>query len=133
MMGRHLTSLESHKACKGYDILNPSNWTIYPRMVVLCAKDGGCEHGVTICGGLLFDSTYKTAPPLTRENLDWSCINGYECVNRGYDFKEPSEKKKKSIMLPLAKSIFHEVEYTVSPGSNVTTTTTLCVTPVKKK
>ncbi len=137
MMGRHLASLMSLKVRKGNDILNPSNWTIYPRMVVLCAKDGGCEHGVTICGGLLFDSTYKTALPLTRENLDWSCINGYECVNRGYDFKEPNEKKKKSIMVPLEKSIFHEVEYTVSPGSgsgsNVTTTTTLCVTPVKKK
>jgi hypothetical protein len=135
VMLEHVKYLDSRKLKQRYDILNPSHWNIYPRMVVLCAKDGGCEHGVTICGGLLFDSTYKTALPLTRENLDWSCINGYDYVSQGYDFKEPDEKRKKRLTVPLDQSIFHDAKYTVSSGSgsNVTTTTTLCVTPVKGK
>ncbi len=65
-MGRHLASLVPLKVRKGYDILNPSNWTIYPRMVVLCAKDGGCEHGVTICGGLLLTAPIKQHSPLPK-------------------------------------------------------------------
>ena len=136
VMQDHIGYFMAHKLVQRYDILNPSNWNIYPTMVALCGKDGGCEHGLTICGGLLFDSTYETAIPLTRANMDWSCTNGYDHVIQGYDFKEPHMKKKKRMKVPLEKSIFHDAEYTVSsaPGStNVTTTTTLCVTPVKGK
>jgi hypothetical protein len=76
-------------------------------MVVLVAKDGGCEHAVTICGGLIFDSTYEAAIPLTTDNLDWCCIRGFQSVRGGYEFAEPKEKKLKLVKRTLEETVFN--------------------------
>ena len=48
-----------------------------PTTVVLCAMDSGTEHAIATVGAWIFDSSMERAMPLTKESLDWCCVNGF--------------------------------------------------------
>jgi hypothetical protein len=66
--------------------------------------------------------------------LDWSCINGFSGIRGGYEFKEDHKKRKRKrrVKKELEDSFFHQPVYSVFNG-NVLTSTTLSVTPIKRK
>ena len=106
---KEFPGLNSQKLKGGFDVLDLNNLTPYPRMVTLVAKDGGCEHAVTIVGGLIFDSTFEHAIPLSRTCLDWCCINGFHGIRNGYEFFEPkNQKKRKKFNLTLQETVFQD-------------------------
>ena len=66
-------------------------------MVVLKGiPDRACNHAITVCDGLIFDSNEKSVIPLTQTNLDLMCSTDsqkakYECVAAGYLFIDSRE------------------------------------------
>lgn len=110
LMEKYLSPLQARKLTVLHDILNPTQWHIYPKMVTLVTSEGGCGHAVTICGGLLFDSNAPTAIPLTKEMLDWSCIDGYAGIRCGYEFRENGNKRRRKLLVKKAyeESLIHE-------------------------
>jgi hypothetical protein len=103
-MGVHVKGFQSRKIKSGFPLLDQSKWTVYPRMIVLQAQDGGIEHAITVVGGLLFDSNYVTAIPLTKSNLDWCCGGCFSRVHCGYEFFEDPNKKKKIVTKSLEET-----------------------------
>jgi hypothetical protein len=100
-------------------------------LVTLVATDGGSEHAICICGGLIFDSTAPMAVPLTKEMLDWSCINGFKTTRGGYQFAEqPKTKtKNKKVKQSLSHSIFNEPFHTIRQENVLTSTSMVVSTP----
>ena len=60
----------------GYDHL----LDIYPYPTLIQLKDclGGIYHCVTVVGKWIFDSTFPLTLPLTKEKIDYFCINDNE-------------------------------------------------------
>ena len=81
---QHLTST--------HNLLDPDNWSPYPKVVQLLATDCGVQHAITVVGGWIFDSTCPRALPLCKESLDWCCSaadckTGFAKVYQGYHLR----------------------------------------------
>ena len=81
-----------------FDILRDRSSS--PTVALLVGDDGSCNHAITVCHGLLFDSNLERAYPLQKGVVDW-CVSSWEIpceflhCSVAYRLERPGSRNKR--------------------------------------